>query len=140
MRALLFTLLAACGGGKLYTVHLVNETDRAVEQIYIYKLGAKDHGSSRGTLAPHAETRVQVRGGNVEVLAVSAKVQVGEHTRERRSATGAIELKGPVDVVFYDEGKRPQIVARPEVIGVEFVPDRTPVPDAPDQAPDRPID
>lgn len=130
MRALLLLgALAACGGARVYQVHLVNETERPIEEIYIYKLGAADHGRSRGTLAPHADTRVDVRGGNVEVLAVSAKVQIGEHTRERRSATGAIELKHPVDVVFYDEGKRPPIVARPDVIGVEFVPDKTPVPE-----------
>jgi len=135
MRALVIAGLfcaCACGGARMYTVHIVNETDRPVEEIYIYKLGATDHGASRGALAAHGETRVQVRGGNVEVLGVSAKVQIGDHTRERRSATGAIELKGPVDVVFYDEGKRPALVARPDVIGVEFVPDKAPVPDAPD--------
>lgn len=132
MRALMTAVLAsACGGARMYTVHLVNETDRPVEAVYFYKLGAEDHGASRGTLAAHGEAQVQVRGGNVEVLAVSAKVQVGEHTRERRSATGTIELKGPVDVVFYDEGHRPPLVARPDVIGVEFVPDKTPVPEAP---------
>jgi len=134
-RLVILTLgaLVGCGGARMYTVHLVNETDRAVEEIYIYKLGAKDHGASRGALAPHADTRVQVRGGNVEVLGVSAKVQVDEHTRERRTASAAIELKSPVDVVFYDSGKRPQLVARPDVIGVEFVPDKTPATDAPDQ-------
>jgi hypothetical protein len=58
--------------------------------------------------------------GNVELYAVSAKIQVDEHTRDRPSASSTVELRGPLQVVFYDLGEKPAEVNRPGVIGVAF--------------------
>src|SRR5689334_11556040 len=112
--------LAACGSTAHHTLTLVNRTERAIEQVYIFPTGSADHGASRATLAPNATAKVDVSAGNVDVLAVSAKVQVDEHTRERRTATQTLEVRGPLEVVFHDSNQTPPGLGRAGTIGVVF--------------------
>ncbi len=120
MRALVLLALAACGGAHVQNVQLVNRAPRAIEELYIYPQGAPDHGKSRGSLAPNASTTVQVKQGNIEVMAVSAKFQLDAHTRDRPSANLDVELKAPAQIVFYDDGSKPSELGRPGVFGVVF--------------------
>ncbi len=117
-RLIIAALLAGCGGASLVSVKLTNGTDRPIDQVFVYPLGAADHGASRGVLAPHGSMMLQVPGGNIEVQAVSATINVDDHTHERRQATTGVELKALSEVVFYDEGQKPQIP--PKAIGVKF--------------------
>ncbi len=119
--AILFVLLAACGGAPMQTVQIRNASPRPITELYVYPAGSANHGTSRGTVAPNASTELKVKQGNIEVLAVSSKLQVDEHTRDQPSASGAIELKGPAQVIFYDEGQAPGGLDRPGVFGFSFV-------------------
>jgi hypothetical protein len=112
--------LAACGGAHYQTISIVNRTPRVIQELYVYPSGSANHGASRGTLAPEGKTAVKVPQGNVEILALSAKVKIDEHTRDQPSATQQIELKAPTEVVFYDAGQKPPGVDQPGVIGVVF--------------------
>jgi hypothetical protein len=85
--------LAACSP-TYHTIKLVNRTDRPIEKIYIFPTGATDHGTSRGSLAPDASVEVKVAAGNVDVLAVSAKVRVNTKESETRTASQTVELEG----------------------------------------------
>jgi hypothetical protein len=122
---LVLLAIAGCGSRPLYTVRLDNQTDRVVEEVYLYPSGAKDHGPSRARLAPAASAEVKIPAGNVDVLAISAKVQIDEHTRERRKAIQTIDLKGPLRLIFHDSDK-PVSTANPDIIGVEFRVDAPP--------------
>lgn len=117
---LALALLVACGGPALQAVKLTNGTPRAISEVYVYPLGVASHGASRGSLAPNATLLVQVPGGNVEVEAISAVIELENHQRERRHASSALELTGPAEVVFFDQGAKPALP--PRAIGVEFVP------------------
>ncbi|MCX5748197.1 MAG: hypothetical protein NT062_37540 [Proteobacteria bacterium] len=133
--AVAVALLAGCGP-QLQSIRLVNRTDRAIEELYIYPTGAANHGASRGTIAPNATTQLSIPRGRIEVLAVSAKVAIDPHVTERRTASSAIELGRPIEVVFYDEANRPAGLERADVIGVSFVPDKTaPAPADPSDPP-----
>jgi hypothetical protein len=116
---LVIALLAGCGA-PLQNVQITNRTNRTIEQLYVYPQGAADHGASRATLAPNGSVQVQVKPGFVEVYAVSAKLQVDEHTRDRPSASQDIEIRGPAEVVFYDLDQKPTGLERPGVFGVAF--------------------
>jgi hypothetical protein len=119
--AILFVLVAACGGAPMQTIHVQNASPRPITALYVYPVGSANHGTSRGTVAPNGSTDIQVKQGNVEVMAVSSKLQVDEHTRDQPSASGALELKGPAQVIFYDEGQAPGGLDRPGVFGFSFV-------------------
>jgi hypothetical protein len=119
--ALSLVVLAACGGAPMQTVQIKNASPRPITELYVYPAGSADHGASRGTVAPNASTEVKVKQGNIEVLAVSSKLQVDEHTRDQPSASGTLELKGPAQVIFYDEGAPPPGVNNPGVFGFSFV-------------------
>ena len=119
--ALLFLLLAACGGAPMQTVQIRNASPRPITELYVYPAGSANHGTSRGTVAPNGSTELEVKQGNVEVLAVSSKMQVDEHTRDQPSASGTLELKAPAQVIFYDEGAAPPGLDRPGVFGFSFV-------------------
>ncbi len=118
--AVLVFAVAACGGASMQTVQLVNRTPRAIAEVYLYPAGAPEHGASRGSIAPGATMAVKVKGGNVEILAVSAKVKVDAHTRETRQASSTIELNRPLSVVFHDSEQSPPDLANKDVIGVAF--------------------
>jgi hypothetical protein len=130
MRWMFMLVIAACGA-PMQTVQLVNRSPRAIEEIYIYPRGAVDHGKSRGALAPNATTSVQVKQGNIEVLAVSQKFKLDEHTRDKPSANVDVELKAPAQIVFYDDGQTPAEVGRPGVFGVTFQMPKSNAPPAP---------
>jgi hypothetical protein len=121
MRTLVLVLAAACGASQLQTIKIVNTTPRTIAELYVYPNGSADHGKSRGSLAPSGSTQVQVKPGFVEVLAVSAKLQVDEHTRDQPSASQAVEVHGPVEVIFYDEDHKPPGLDRPGVFGASFL-------------------
>ena len=122
--------LAGCAGPS-YQMQIVNHTGRKIEALYVYPTGAAEHGASRGTLAPAASTQVTVKQGRTSVLAVSAKLQVDEHTRDQPSASQDLELTGPVQIVFYDVGDKPPGLDKAGVFGVAFQ-----IPHAPPPPPD----
>lgn len=113
--------LAACGGASYQTVQLANKTARPIEEIYIFPMGATNHGASRGSLAPNATTEVRVKTGRIEVLGVSSKIQLDERTRDQLSASITIELAAePARVWFYDADAPPAGLDQPNVRGVAF--------------------
>jgi hypothetical protein len=114
-------LLVACGGASLQTISLSNQTQRTIKELYVYPAGAKDKGASRGSLAPSAGTKVQMPAGNVEVYAISETVKIDEHTRDTPTASQGLELRGPLQVIFYDGDNKPTAVNQPGVIGVSFI-------------------
>ena len=111
--------VAACGP-ELQTVTLVNQTNRAIERVFVYPVGAADHGPSRGALAAGASTTVRLKPGPIEVLGESAKVKIDEHTRDVPQASQQMELRAPLKVVFYDEGAAPAGLGAPGVFGIAF--------------------
>jgi hypothetical protein len=133
--ACLLPLLVACGGAQLQTVSLVNQTERTIKELYVFPAGSKDKGPSRGTLAPAAGTKVQIKTGNVEVYAVSETVKLDDHHRDTPTASQSLELRGPLEVIFYDSNSKPAGVDKPNVIGVSFIVADKPKPAAPDPAP-----
>jgi hypothetical protein len=126
--------LPACGGGaQLQTVSLVNQTERTIKEFYVFPAGAKDKGPSRGSLAPNAGAKVQIAAGNVEVYAISETVKIDEHTRDTPTASQGLEVRGPLEVIFFDGANKPAAVNKPGVIGVSFiVSDKKPAVDEPD--------
>lgn len=121
VKALAFLVLAACGGAPLQTVQIVNRSSRPIQELYVYPVGSANHGTSRGSVAPNGQTEVKVKAGQVEVMALSSKLQVDEHTRDQPSASGDVELRGPTQIIFYDEGSAPPGLDRPGVFGFAFV-------------------
>ena len=129
------TLLAACGGGASYQVSIRNASARPIEELYVYPTGSA-RGTSRGQLAPNASTAVKMKGGSVSVTAVSAKIHIDEHTRDKPTADQIVELTAPVELVFYDEGAPPPGIEKMGVIGVAFqIPKPAPKPDEPTTQP-----
>jgi hypothetical protein len=120
MALVLALLLVACGGANLQTIQIVNRSPRPIEELYVYPTGAA-RGASRGVLAPNASTVLKVKAGHVSVMAVSSKLQVDEHTRDRPSATQELELESPTEVVFHDEGQAPPGLNKQGTIGVVFL-------------------
>jgi hypothetical protein len=93
------------------------------------------NNTPRTRLAPNASASVKVPAGNVEVLAVSEKIQVDATTRETLSASYVVELKGPVELVFNDS-TQPAPKDRPGLHVITFrvptpPPSSEPAPEAP---------
>ena len=116
MRSLVLVLLVACSSTKAHTIKMTNRTPRMIEQIFVYPVGAKSPGASRGKLAPNATTAIDVKEGNVEVRAVAAEEQLENNQRERKEATQILELRSPTELVFHDSTQS----APPGSIGVVF--------------------
>ncbi|MDQ3368317.1 MAG: hypothetical protein M3680_23065 [Myxococcota bacterium] len=112
-------VLGACGR-TYHTVQLVNATDRRIGEVYIYRAGAAQRGASRAALAPGGTTVVKVPEGNVDVLAISDPVRIDEHSRETRTASQTLELKGPLEIVFHDSNQQPAALATPTARGITF--------------------
>ena len=117
----IIAMLTACGGAAMQTISLQNQTDRTIKELYVFPAGSKDHGKSRGSLAPNTGTQVQMPAGNVEVYAVSETVKIDDHHRDTPTASQGLELRGPLRVIFFDGDNRPAEVAKPGVIGVSFI-------------------
>jgi hypothetical protein len=124
-------VLVGCGSAPMHAVTLVNQTDRVIEEVYIYPTGAANHGASRGQIAPNASVDVKVKAGNVDVEAISAKVKIDDKTRERRTASQTLQLRGPVKLVFHDSDKPPAGVNAPNTFGVSFRVEKPPEPAEP---------
>ncbi len=130
--AMLFALaVVGCGGASYQQVQLVNKTPRPITDVYIFPTGSANHGTSRGSLAPDATLAVKVKSGNVDVLAVSAKVRVNDTQTETRTASQTLELKQPVSLVFHDSTQTVPGLDQPRTIGVVFQVTPEPEPAAP---------
>lgn len=97
--------VAACGSAPTYRVNIVNATARPIERVYVYPMGSAEHGPSRGGIAPGAAMAVQLQAGRHDVLVESQEVRVSDTERERRQATSTLELRKPVEVIFYDSNQ-----------------------------------
>jgi len=133
--AVLVLTVTACGGAAMQTVQLVNRTPRTIAEVYLFPAGSANHGASRGSLAPGATLAVAVKGGNVEILAVSEKVQIDDHTRETKQASSTIQLTRPLSLVFHDSDQPPPDLRNKDAIGVAFQNDPAPAPPAPQDPP-----
>jgi hypothetical protein len=118
---LCLTVLVACGGGSgaLHSLSITNATARKIDELYVYTPNG-DKGASRGALAPGETTKVKVKEGGVEVLAISELMYVDQKVRDRPSASQVIEVTQQSSVVFYDEGKAPPGLDRPGFFGITF--------------------
>ena len=117
MRCLVLCFLFACSSAS-HQVKLVNRSPRAITAIYVYPVGASNHGASRGSLATGATLDLNVKEGNVEVLAVGAEEQLENNQRETKQASQVLELRSPTELIFHDSTT--PIVERPGTIGVVF--------------------
>jgi hypothetical protein len=113
-------VFAACGGGAMHNVMLVNKTPRTIESIFIFSPG-KDHGASKAKLAPNASTTLQLPAGNHEIYAVSEKIVHDDNTRETPEASLTIELRNPLELVFYDSNAVPGGLDKPNTRGITFM-------------------
>lgn len=129
--------IAACGGPATHQVTLVNKTPRTIAEVYVFPAGAANHGASRGTLAPNATLAIKVRGGNVEVMAVSEKVRVNMTESETKRASSTIQLVRPVQLIFHDSDQPAPPFESKDQIGVTFRITKEPEP-APEPAPEAP--
>lgn len=118
---LVLCFVLGCGAGKQQTLTIVNRSPRPITEYYIYKVGSADHGASRGKIEPNGQVVVKLPIGNVEVLAVSDLVVLDAHTRDRYSASQAVELKRtPMQVIFHDSTDTPPGLDAPGVLGAPF--------------------
>jgi hypothetical protein len=120
--ALLLSLAFAtgCGGAAMHEVSLINKSPRPITEVYVYPTGSSNHGASKGTLAPEASMKLKVKAGNVDVLAISAKVKIDDKQSETRTASQTLELKQAVSLVFYDSNQTVPGLDKPGTIGVSF--------------------
>jgi hypothetical protein len=131
MRRAALVLLAACGGPALHNVQLVNKTPRTIAEVYLFPAGSANHGASRGSLAPNATLAVKMKGGNVEVLAISEKVKVNQTESETKQASSTIQLVRPVSLIFHDSDQPAPAFEDKSSIGVTFRIDKQPEPAPP---------
>jgi hypothetical protein len=117
VRCLVLVLLVACYPPKFQTITMTNQTPRVIEAVYVYPVGARSQGASRGKIAPAGTLEVKTKQGNVEVRAVSAEERVGNE-REKKEASQVLELTKHVDIVFHDSNQH--VAMKPGAIGVVF--------------------
>ncbi len=136
LRLLVIVLsLVGCGGAATHQVTLVNKTPRTIAELYLFPAGAANRGASRGSLAPNASMTIQVKAGNVEVLAISEKVRVNQTESETKQAGSTIQLVRPVSLIFHDSDQAAPPFEAKDQIGVAFRVTKEPEP-APEPAPD----
>ncbi|MGE0871124.1 MAG: hypothetical protein AB7P03_21345 [Kofleriaceae bacterium] len=112
--------LVACAGPRVQTVQFVNKTPRTIEQFFVFPPGAA-RGASRGKLAPNGQTTLKLKDGVHEIYAVSARIVHDDNTRETPEASMTIELRGPLDIVFYDSNAVPSGIDGPNTRAIKFV-------------------
>jgi hypothetical protein len=117
MRWLIVLLVVGCSA-KAHPIRIVNVTPRAIAAVYVYPLGAKEPGKSRGALAPNATLDVRMTEGNVEVRAVAVEETLENGQREHKEATQVLELKAAAEVVFHDSTQ--QVVEQPGKVYAAF--------------------
>jgi hypothetical protein len=140
-RSILLVFLVACGGAGMQTVTLVNKTPRGITEVFVFPANSSNHGASRGKLAAGASLTVQIKAGNVEVLATSETIQIDDKTRDTMQAGATLQLNRPLQVVFHDADAPPPELSSKDVIGAAFrvlkpkatepEPEVTPAPEAP---------
>ena len=135
---IVLVVAAACGGGKQYTVSFVNQTPRGIAQVFVFPPGSTNHGTSRGKIAPQGTLSVNVKGGGLEVLAISDRVELDDHKHETKQASSTIEVHGPVQVLFHDSDQPGPAQSQKSVFDVTFEVTKPPVTPEPDSAPDAP--
>lgn len=128
-------MLLACGGktgnykvdyaGPIQ-IQLVNQTSRAIEEIYIYPRGATNRGSSWTSIAPGATTTVKLQEGMFELVARSAKRRIDNRWVETPESSTLMELREdlastPRKLIFHDEGTDPMGVDQRGTLGVKFM-------------------
>jgi hypothetical protein len=106
-------------------IQLVNQTSRPIEQIYIFPRGATNRGPSWTSLAPGAQTKVILKEGNFELVAVSAKRRIDAKYSETPEATTQLELREdlastPRKLIFHDASETPAGIDQPGTLGVAF--------------------
>jgi hypothetical protein len=125
----------ACGGGKTgvykhdyagsITLTLVNASPRPIESVFIHPIGTTDRGQSwTQPIAPGASTTLKIRHGGYELIAVSQKRSIDEHTREVPEAMSMLELRddrGDQKLVFHDDGETVGGLDAPGTIRVTFM-------------------
>jgi hypothetical protein len=122
--------IAACGGktgvyshdysGSL-TLTLVNQSPRPVQAVFIYPLGSTNRGTSWTSIAPGATTKVSIREGNFELVAVSAKRRIDAKYSETPEAMTSLELRANQTLVFHDANQTPTGVGAPNTLAVTFM-------------------
>lgn len=117
MRWLALLLVVGCSS-TTHPIRIVNVTPRTIAAIYVYPLGAKDQGKSRGALAPNATLDVKMAEGNVEVRAVAIEETLENGQRENKEATQVLELVAPAEVVFTDSTQK--VVEQPGKVYATF--------------------
>jgi hypothetical protein len=134
VRFLVLALLAGCYPPKFQTITMTNQTPRVIEAVYVYPVGARSQGASRGKIAPAGTLEVKTKQGNVEVRAVAAEERVGNE-RENKEATQVLELTKHADIVFPDSNQH--VAMKPGAVGVVFtiLPPKEPPHEDPGPAP-----
>jgi hypothetical protein len=117
MRWLVFLLVIGCSSAT-HPIRIVNVTPRAIAAVYVYPVGAKEPGKSKGALAPNATLDVRMPEGNVEVRAVAVEETLENGQRENKEATQVLELKAATEVVFTDSTQ--QVVEQPGKVYATF--------------------
>jgi hypothetical protein len=127
-------------------LQLVNSTSRPIEEILIYPLGAKNHGTSWASLAAGEATTVKIKEGKFELIAKSARRRVDARSTEVAEASTQLELREdlastPRKLIFHDDGDTPAGVSERGTLGVTFIiskPAEEPEPSEPPASPKAP--
>jgi hypothetical protein len=112
-------VLGACASTRSYTIQVVNKTPRTIEQLFVFPPG-QARGASRAKLAPNAATTLTLQAGAHEIYAISERIVHDDNTRETPEASRTIELRGPLEVVFYDSDAEPPGIKGPNTRGISF--------------------
>jgi hypothetical protein len=119
---------AACGGGAMHNVQLVNKSPRTIAEVYVFAPGSPNHGASRGSLAAGATMNLQLKQGNHEIMAVSEKVYLNDKVRDVYQASSTIQLVRPIQLIVHDDGGPAPDIKDKDKIGVTFRPRSLPAP------------
>ncbi len=134
LRTVVLALLVgvgACGGNTgVYkhdyagsiTLTLVNSSPRLIESVFIHPVTKPERGSSwTGPIAPGASTTVKIAEGHFELIAVSQKRNIDQHTRELPEAMTMLEIRSDQKLVFHDDGQAVGGLDAPGTLGVTFM-------------------
>lgn len=137
-------VLGACGGktgvykhdyaGSI-TLTLVNSSPRTIESVFIHPVTNPARGSSwTQPIGSGESATVKIGAGHFELIAVSQKRNIDEHTREVPEAMTMLEIRGDQKLVFHDDGQTVGGLDAPGTLGVTFMVS-TPAPPPADPAP-----
>jgi len=129
--AFVLAFVTACGGktgvykhdyaGSI-TLTLVNASPRTIESVFIHPVTKPERGTSwTAPIAPGQSTTVKIAEGHFELIAISQKRQIDEHTREVPEAMTMLELRGDQRLVFHDDGQTVPGLDAKGTLGVTFM-------------------